>query len=71
MRILSRNELYEKARTEILDEVIKLSEINVRQWEETVSHVLWSKISDFVFENIFFEAAKTSAENNGMFLVRY
>lgn len=59
-RILDRNELFEKARSEILDETIRLTEINVKQWEDMLASNLWNKVSDFVFENIYLAAAQSS-----------
>lgn len=58
-RVLDRNELFEKARSEILDEVINLSEVNVEHWEESLAANLWSKVADFVFENIYLLAAQS------------
>lgn len=59
-RILDRNELFEKARGEMLDEIMNLGEIPVKQWEDTLSSILWSKVADYVFENIFLTAAQSS-----------
>lgn len=58
-RILDRNELFEKARGEILDEVINLSEVGVKQWEDSLVTNLWSKVADFVFESIYLSAAQS------------
>lgn len=59
LRILDRNELFEKARGEILDEVINLSEVGVKVWEDKLAFNLWEKVSDFVFENIYLPAAQS------------
>lgn len=39
---------------------MNLGEIPVKQWEDSLSFVLWSKVSDFVFEKIFLTAAQSS-----------
>ena len=57
-RELDRDELFEKARGEILDEVINLSLISPQTWEEAVSKRLWDKVAPYVFENIYLPAAQ-------------
>lgn len=59
LRELDRNELFEKARGEILDEVVNLSEVSVKQWEELLMTKIWDKVSLHVFENIYLPAAQT------------
>lgn len=59
LRELDRNELFEKARGEILDEVVNLSEVSVKQWEELLMTKIWEKVSLHVFENIYLPAAQT------------
>lgn len=58
MRELDRDELYEKARGEILDEVINLSLVSPQTWEEAINKRLWEKVAPFVFENIYLPAAQ-------------
>lgn len=58
MRELDRNELFEKARGEILDEVINLSQVTPKQWEEAFAKQLWDKTSTHFFENIYLPAAQ-------------
>ncbi|OWK05725.1 hypothetical protein Celaphus_00012613, partial [Cervus elaphus hippelaphus] len=53
LRELDRNELFEKAKNEILDEVISLSQS------------LWERVSTHVIENIYLPAAQTM--NSGTF----
>jgi len=57
LRELDRNELYEKARGEILDEVINLSQVGAKEWETSLNAKLWASMSSYVFENIFLPAA--------------
>ncbi|XP_054272959.1 dynamin-like 120 kDa protein, mitochondrial isoform X2 [Macrosteles quadrilineatus] len=59
LRELDRNELFEKARGEILDEVVNLSEVSVKTWEELLVHKIWDKVSLNVFENIYLPAVQT------------
>ncbi len=61
IRELDRDELFEKARGEILDEVINLSQISPQSWEEAISSKLWEKVAPYVFENIYLPAAQTRA----------
>lgn len=63
LRELDREELFEKARGEILDEVINLSLVTPKQWETLFSKKLWEKTDTHVFENIFLPAAQ--ADNIG------
>ncbi|CAH1775382.1 unnamed protein product [Owenia fusiformis] len=65
LRQLDREELFEKARGEILDEVINLSQVSPKQWEEAFSRKLWDRMSEHVFESIYLPAAQS--ENIGTF----
>lgn len=56
LRELDRDELFEKARGELLDEIINLSQLSPKHWEETLSKELWKKMSVYVFENIYVQA---------------
>lgn len=65
IRELDREELFEKARGEILDEIINLSQVTPKQWEEAFNKKLWEKSATHVIENIYLPAAQ--AENSGTF----
>ncbi|KAG7212237.1 hypothetical protein KM043_012568 [Ampulex compressa] len=59
LRELDRDELFEKARGEILDEIVNLSQVSPRHWEEVLITRIWDKVSMHVFENIYLPAAQS------------
>lgn len=59
LRELDRDELFERARGEILDEIVNLSQVSPRRWEEVLLRKLWDKVSMHVFENIYLAAAQS------------
>ncbi|XP_078114950.1 dynamin-like GTPase OPA1, mitochondrial isoform X4 [Sander vitreus] len=59
LRELDRNELFEKAKNEILDEVISLSQVTPQHWEAILQKKLWERVSTHVIENIYLPAAQT------------
>lgn len=59
LRELDRNELFEKARGEILDEVVNLSLVSPKEWEEALMKKLWEKVATYVFENLYLPAAQS------------
>uniref|UniRef100_A0A8D0HKF4 Dynamin-like GTPase OPA1, mitochondrial n=1 Tax=Sphenodon punctatus TaxID=8508 RepID=A0A8D0HKF4_SPHPU len=65
LRELDRTELFEKAKNEILDEVISLSQVTPKHWEEILQKTLWERVSTHVIENIYLPAAQTT--NSGTF----
>ncbi|XP_056606587.1 dynamin-like 120 kDa protein, mitochondrial isoform X4 [Triplophysa dalaica] len=65
LRELDRNELFEKAKNEILDEVISLSQVTPNHWESILQKKLWERVSTHVIENIYLPAAQTM--NSGTF----
>ncbi|XP_072264319.1 dynamin-like GTPase OPA1, mitochondrial isoform X2 [Pyxicephalus adspersus] len=65
LRELDRNELFEKAKNEILDEVISLTQVTPKHWEEILQRTLWERVSTHVIENIYLPAAQTM--NSGTF----
>ncbi|XP_019696610.1 dynamin-like 120 kDa protein, mitochondrial isoform X3 [Harpegnathos saltator] len=59
LRELDRDELFEKARGEILDEIVNLSQVSPRHWEEVLMIRNWEKVSKHVFDNIYLPAAQS------------
>lgn len=55
-----QEELFEKARGEILDEIINLSHVTPQQWEDAFHQKLWDKTAMHVFENIYLPASQAS-----------
>lgn len=64
LRESGRDELFEKAKGEILDEVVNLSQISAKKWEEVLNAKLWEKVSNYVFENIYLPAAQSGSQSN-------
>ncbi|XP_076652517.1 opa1 mitochondrial dynamin like GTPase isoform X2 [Halictus rubicundus] len=65
LRELDRDELFERARGDILDEVVNLSQVTPRHWDELLLAKMWNKVSMHVFENIYMPAAESG--NPGTF----
>ncbi|CAK8678812.1 unnamed protein product [Clavelina lepadiformis] len=59
VRELDRTELFEKAKNEILDDMISLVNIPPQQWERTLQKRLWDAVSNHVIENIYLPAAQS------------
>lgn len=59
VRELDRDELFEKARGEILDEIINLSLVSSQTWEQAIESKLWDKVAQYAFENIYLPAAQS------------
>ncbi|KAF5277806.1 hypothetical protein FQR65_LT03787 [Abscondita terminalis] len=62
LREQDRDELFERARTEILDEVVNLSQVSPKKWEDSLMDKIWDKVSDHVFENIYLPAAQSESQ---------
>ncbi|XP_030761251.1 dynamin-like 120 kDa protein, mitochondrial isoform X2 [Sitophilus oryzae] len=61
LREQDRDELFERARAEVLDEIVNLSQVSPREWEEWLLQNIWEKVSGYVFESIYIPAAQTGA----------
>ncbi|KAH7973480.1 hypothetical protein HPB49_001513 [Dermacentor silvarum] len=64
MRELDRDELFERSRGELLDEVVNLSQLSPKHWEEVLSRNLWECMSGYVVDSIFLPAAQTGNAGN-------
>lgn len=64
---MDRNELFEKARGEILDEVVNLSLVSPKEWEEALMKKLWEKVATHVFENLYLPAAQSNSSGKNQF----
>ncbi|KAA3682234.1 optic atrophy protein 1 [Paragonimus westermani] len=53
LREMDREELFEKARNEVLDDLITLNGITASTWEKNLRSQLWDDLQNYVFENIF------------------
>lgn len=63
LRESSRDELYERAKGEILDEVVNLSQVSAKKWDEMLNEKLWDKLSNYVFEHIYLPAAQSGSQS--------
>ena len=62
--VLLQNELFDKARNEILDEVLTLSEITPQMWEDIITKHLWSAVASHFIESIYLPAAQADNPSN-------
>lgn len=53
IREMDREELFDKGRNEILDNLVSLSTIPSVTWEKKIKERLWQKLQSYVFEHIF------------------
>lgn len=63
--------MFEKARGEILDEIINLSQVSPKKWEEVLLNKLWESVSNHVFEKIYLPAAQTGSHGMYLFHILY
>ncbi len=50
---MDREELFDKGRNEILDNLVSLSTVSSVAWEKKIREKLWQKLQPFVFGTIF------------------
>lgn len=62
-RELTREDLFEKAKSELLDEVVNLSLKKNQYWEEQIKKDLWNKTKDFIFDKVFFPSYLSGDDN--------
>uniref|UniRef100_A0A182WFQ7 Dynamin-like GTPase OPA1, mitochondrial n=1 Tax=Anopheles minimus TaxID=112268 RepID=A0A182WFQ7_9DIPT len=55
---------WKMAKGEVLDEVVNLSQVSAKKWEELMNSKLWEKLSSYVFENIYLPAAQSGSQNS-------
>lgn len=68
LRESGRDELFEKAKGEVLDEVVNLSQVSPKKWEELLNAKLWEMLSNYVFENVYLPAAQSGSQCELYFL---
>eukprot|EP00096_Caligus_rogercresseyi_P008545 TRINITY_DN2751_c0_g1_i4.p1 TRINITY_DN2751_c0_g1~~TRINITY_DN2751_c0_g1_i4.p1 ORF type:complete len:737 (+),score=240.97 TRINITY_DN2751_c0_g1_i4:254-2212(+) len=66
LRELDREELFEKARGDILDEIVNLSLVPAKIWESRIYSGLWRKMGAHVFEGIYLPATGGRTAVGGM-----
>ncbi|XP_055863706.1 dynamin-like 120 kDa protein, mitochondrial isoform X12 [Biomphalaria glabrata] len=59
IRELDREELFEKCKGEILDEIINLSQVTPKEWEGAFYKKLWEKTGSYIIENVYLPAAQS------------
>jgi len=61
LRELDRDELFEKARGEILDDVVNLAQIKSKEWEDAITKLLVEESANYIFNDIYMPAAQADS----------
>ena len=61
-REMSRDDLFEKAKSEILDNVAKLSCLKTSHWDDVLYRKFWTCFFDNLFENVYFSSHSVDEE---------
>lgn len=64
LREMDRNDLFEKAKDDILDDISALHKLTPIQWEELLQANLWDKIAHTVVDGIYLNAAQCTNPSN-------
>ena len=62
-RELDRNELFEKGKNEILDDMLSLVNISPQTWEQTLQTRLWESVAEHIVELVYLPAAQSKDFN--------
>ena len=63
LRELDRDGLFEKAKYDILDEILELGSFNAKHWDEKLYTNLFDALGKEVFENVYFPVLKNPDED--------
>ena len=58
IELKKKDELFEKARGEVLDEVVNLAQIKSKEWEDSLNRLLLEESANYIFNNIYMPAAQ-------------
>jgi hypothetical protein len=64
-RELDRDELFERARAELLDQSAELSAVPAPAWETRLHSALWAAAADRVFQGIYLPSAANAHDDVG------
>ena len=61
---LPQNDLYEKAKDDILDDISSLHKLTPLEWETLLQESLWEKIHSKVVDDIYLAAAESTSPSH-------